>query len=392
MSIATIKATITTPIQVIGELIQLIKSNTVDYYKTNSLPEVTKLTRIEPITVISRDCMNLDYTSDVLQSCLNIFAGYYLQAVALTARIGNVRATKVLDRLNPDRDSSGFFASVESHNADTMYAGNYQFKLPRTSLSMEGKFKDMIDNDRDLDELIDTASKEPNPEHGGSVLGRNTIDKILPMAANLAVGKMFEVEIHVDDKTIRVPINIRIAPAVLPDQTVEHMLTIKKEDNTLSERYHAWRSGRIALIKDLILCQDLIDTHRKALMNDDTGVYNQIINRANNAKKFGLLTQNPSLVSASSIFVFSEVIAANIERVLGGKLSNPRIRQKAFENTYAMLLVVVDREWERIVIYHRGIATSTEVSIKDIKSMTNSKGPDVTDILRSYIAGNSPSF
>lgn len=170
------------------------------------------------------------------------------------------------------------------------------------------------------------------------------------------------------------------------------MLTIKKEDNTLNERYHAWRAGRIGLIKDLILCQDLIDTHRKALMNDDAGVYSQIINRANNAKKFGLLTQNPSLVSASSIFVFSEVIAANIERTLGGKLSNPRIRQKAFENTYAMLLVVIDREWERVIIYHRGIATATEVSIKDIKSMTNSKGPDVTDILRSYIAGNSPSF
>jgi hypothetical protein len=392
VSIATVKATLVTPIQVIGEFIQLIKSNTVDYYKTTSLPEITKLTRIEPITVISRDCMNLEYTGDVLQSCLNIFAGYYLQAIALTARIGNVRATKVLDRLNPDRDSSGFYASTESYKIDTMYAHNYQFKLPRTSLSMEGKFKDMIDNDKDLGDLIDEAGNEKGPESGHSVLGRGTTDKILPMAANLAVGKMFEVEIHVDDKSISIPVNIRIAPAVLPDNSVEHMLTIKKEDNTLNERYHAWRAGRIGLIKDLILCQDLIDTHRKALMNDDAGVYSQIINRANNAKKFGLLTQNPSLVSASSIFVFSEVIAANIERTLGGKLSNPRIRQKAFENTYAMLLVVIDREWERVIIYHRGIATATEVSIKDIKSMTNSKGPDVTDILRSYIAGNSPSF
>lgn len=392
MSIATVKATLVTPIQVIGEFIQLIKSNTVDYYKTNSLPEVTKLTRIEPITVISRDCMNLDYTSDILQSCLNIFAGYYLQAIALTARIGNVRATKVLDRLNPDRDSSGFYASTESHKADTMYAENYQFKLPRTSVSMEGKFKDMIDNDKDLGALIDDAANEKNPENGHAILGRGTTDKILPMVANLAVGKMFEVQINVDDKSIVVPVNIRIAPAILPDNVVEHMLTIKKEDNTLTERYHAWRAGRIGLIRDLILCQDLIDTHRKALMNDDAGVYSQIISRANNAKTFGLLTQNPSLVSASSIFVFSEAIAANIERTLGGKLSNPRIRQKAFENTYAMLLVVVDREWERVIIYHRGIATSTEVSIKDIKSMTNSKGPDVTDILRSYIAGNSPSF
>lgn len=392
MTFNSFKATIQTPIQVVGELIHLIKSNTVDYYKTRSLPEVTKLTRVEPITVISRDCANLDYTGDVLQSCLNIFAGYYLQAIALNARIGSVHATKVLDRLNPDRDSSGFFASVESNDGKTMYASNYKYKLPRTRTAMEGPFSDMINDDLELDDIHQRIENEAKPEHGMAEQGRGSLDRILPQAANLAVGKMFEVTIHVDDKKINIPVNIRLAPAIIPDTSVEHLLTLKKEENTLTERYHAWRSGRIAFIRDLMLCQDLIDTHKKTLMNDEDGIYSTIIARANNAKKLGLLTQNPSLVSASNIFILSEVTAANVERALGGKLNNTRIRQKAFENTYAMLIVVIDREWERVTIYHRGIDTATQVSVKDMKTMSNGKGPDVTDILRSYISGNSPSF
>jgi len=394
MPLADVKTVVTTPLQIIGEVVQFIKSNTVDYYKTTSLSEATKLARVEPITVLSRDCMNLDYTSDVLQSVLNIFAGYYLQAVSLSARVGGVRIVKILDRLNPDRDSSGFFATMESHSSpNLLLSDNYKYRLPRSHMrvSTEGELLDAMYDDVDTAEIIKNRNARPGSagtDYEREMFGKNVLNE----AANLAVGKMLRVSVTVDEHTMEMPVNIRLAPAVIPNASVEHIVALKKEENSIMERYHAWRAGRLSFIRDLMLCQDLIDTHRKALMNDESGVYSEIIRRANNAKKYGLLTQNPSLVSASSIFVISEESAKNIERHLGGKLTNPRIRQKAFENTYGMLIIVIDREWERVSIYHRGVAASTEVSIRDIKAINKKSGPDIADIMRAYSSGSPISF
>ena len=386
MDLLTAKQVITTPIQIIGEIIQFVKSNTVDYYKTTSLTEATKLTRVEPIAVIGRDCMTLDYAADVMHVCVNMFAGYYLQAVALTSRVGGVRVVKVLDRLNPDRDSSGFFASLESHASPAiLLADSYKYRLPR--VSMEGKYIDAYLKG-------DQVEPEANPEHVTADNHYGVFSKdIANEASNLAVGKLINVRISIDEHTTEIPVNIRLAPAAIANSSVEHMLTIKKDDNSLSERWHAWRSGRITFIKDLVLCQDMIDAHRKAMMKDETGIYQEIIRRVNNTKKYGLLGQNPSLVSASSIFIISEESAKNVERELGGKLSNIRIRNKAFENTFAMMLVVIDREWERVTFYHRGINGGTELNIRDIKAINKkSNGADIADIMRSLMQNNSPSF
>lgn len=369
MDFATLKSAIITPIQMIGEMLHLIKTNTVDYYRNSSLVDATKLTRVEPITVVSRDLMNYEHTPEIMQTLLNLFAAYYLQAIALTAQVGNVRVIKILDRLNPDRDSSGYFASLESLTDDRFInPDSYKYRLPRIA--------------------HEAAAPDVSVEISNSAGGRSPI--IEP--ANLAVGKLLHVTVNIDDKTMEVPVNVRLAPAVMSNETTEHLLTIKKEDDGFVERYHAWRSGRITLVKDLIFCQDLIDEHRKALINDQQGVYNEIVRRVNNSKKYGLLGQNPSLAISSNIFVMSEEVAKNVERKLGGKLDNPRIREKAFDSTYAMIIVVMDRDWERVTFYHRGIAAATDVSIKDIKAANKSKGPDIGDVLAQLLRGNSPSF
>lgn len=388
MNLMNIKAVIQTPLQIIGEVVHLIKTNTIDYWKTTSLPEATKLTRVEPITVISADLANYEYTPDILQSLVNLFAGYYLQAVSLSARIGNVRIVNILDKLNPDRDASAFFVSLEaSQNHRFMMADQYKYRLPR--ISTEGQFVDAMLDGQDLDDVI--KAKQQRPEFQHSAVNRDSV-KTLNEPVNLAVGKMILVDITIDEQSMQVPVNIRLAPAVLSNTSTEHLLTLKKEDNSLTERYHAWRAGRIAFIRDLMFCQDLIDTHRKALMEDKEGVYSEIIRRVNNSKKYGLLTQNPSLVSASNLFVISEEVAKTIEQGLGGKLSNARVREKAFENTYAMVIAVVDRDWERVTFYHRGVAAATNVSVKDIVKANKSKGPEVTDILSQLVKGQAPTF
>lgn len=362
---------IETVLQKIGAIANLL-TKAQSSYKTVSLSEVTKLARVEPLTIVSKDCMNLEYLPDVLQTLTNIFTGYYLQAVALQTKIDNINIRKVLDRLNPDRDF--YHPAFESHkDIQTISIENYKYSLPRPALEESESAK--------------LARLQPIPEVSGP-----DSSKVLNENMNMAVGKMIEVTLQSGEQKVKIPVMVRLAPTVIPTQSIVHILALKTEDNSLVERFHMWRSGRIAFIKDFILCQDLIDQHKKALMNDESGVYNEIIRRVNNSKVYGAVSQNPSLVSASNIFVLSETAAEEVEQKLGGKLDNARIRQKAFENTYAMIIAVIDRNFERVTFYHRGIAASTDVSIRDIKSSNKTKGPDIMDIMSALAGGKAPSF
>jgi hypothetical protein len=128
------------------------------------------------------------------------------------------------------------------------------------------------------------------------------------------------------------------------------------------------------------------------MIGDETGTMLEIMRRVNNSKKYGLLTKNPSLVSASNLFVVTEEIARELEGKLGGRLTNFKTREQAFENTYAMVIVVIDREWQRVTFYTRGIQSYTDLSYKELKSVGKDKGPDIMDILKSLNTGHAPVF
>lgn len=387
-------------LQIIDQVVSIAKTakKANDFNATKSLVDVTKLARVEPLTVVSNDCLTLEYLPDVLQTLLNMFAAYYLQAVAIGASVDSVKVIKTLDRLNPDRDGGGLLFGMESlKDIVNIAQESYKYRLP-TSFNQHAL------------EAEQARLQQPGDRSDRNNAGNGEVNdpaKVINELTNLAVGKLINVEIGTNapagmdehgnplvvNKKFTIPVTIRLVPTSISTRSIQHILALKTEDSTLAERFHAWRSGRISFIKDLILCQDMIDEHKKALMGDEAGVYSEIIRRVNNAKKFGLLTMNPSLVSASNLFVISEQVAKDLEMKLGGRLSNARIRAKAFENTYAMIIVVLDREYERITFYHRGIAQATEVSLKDIKAASKSKGgPDIMDIFKSLSQGSTPSF
>lgn len=344
---------------------------------SNSLSQFSKLTQVEPITVVSRDLLALDYMPDVMQSVLSIFSAYYIQAVNLLSAVSSVKVIKTLDALNPDRDAMGWLltqGNTIKQAQESLFEEAYKYKLPSFSrISTE-----------------DDSKGSKNKDNA-------TIQKqaAITEAANLAVGKVISVSFGKDTKegkSFTVDVRVRLAPAILGAEAVEKIIAFKTDDTSFMERFHAWRAGRIEFIQDLVFCQDLIDAHKKALMQDEQGVYSEIIRRANNSKKYGLLSKNVSLATASNIFVISEEVAHTVERKFGGRLDKKHVLDMAFENTYGMMIVVVDREWERVNFYTRGIAASSDFSIKEIKAANKGKGIDIQDVFKMLAAGNAPSF
>lgn len=364
---------IATTLQTVAKFLNFAKTAG-NYSSDNSLPEATKLTRVEPLTIISKDLLNLEYMPDVANSLLSLFCAYYLQAVAVLTRINDVEVIRILDRLNPDRDHTALLlndkVATEAMTTKTFSLESAKYALPTV--------RRIATEDEDSDNI-----------------------KAIAELTNLSVGKLLNVNISYNKdgdvdkdkvKSVNIPVSVRLISSVIPINTIMHLLTYKSDDTSLGERFHAWRAGRISFFSDLIFCQDLIDEFKRAGINDESDTLVEIVRRTNNAKKYGLLTKNPSLVAASNIFVISEEVAREIESKLGGKLSNEKIRQKAFENTYAMIIVVVDREWERVTFYTRGVSRGSDLSIKEIKTANKGKGPDIADLLKAMTQGMPPQF
>lgn len=370
-----------------------------------SLIDITGVARVEPIAVVSQDCVNLEYMPDVMQTLQSLFSAYYLQALAVTTTISNVSVGKILGRLNPNTNPASSALgkiSFESIKGEPVYstegfstpwlfaAENYKYKLPsidyHTQFALEsqpGLPNNPIANKKSEDKK--KSDKAP-PLFDGKTMTPITD------TTNLSVGKLLNVTIKENDQSVVVPLSIRLFVTAVPDKNLVSMLTMQNRDTTFKERWHAYRAGKISFVKDLILCQDLIDESKKAMMKDKDGVISQIFQRSNNSKLSALFGDDLNLASASNLYVISEATQAAIEQKLTSKLSNFKTREMLFKSGYMMILVVVDRTWERVTFYHRGIVAGTSVGIKDIKAANKGSGPDIGDILKAYMLGNSPKL
>lgn len=337
-------------------------NNITRFAKNSSLIDITRVARVEPILVVDADVMNVSYLSDVCNAMHTLFSGYYLQAVNLLGTISGVSLAQKLAPLNPNR-TLGF----EEHRDWRYSVESYKFRLPTThnKLAMEAEI---------------ARSAEVDKESLGS----------LKDASNLSTGKLYNVKITDGTTTAVVPVSIRLMAAIMPTRSVVSMFTFKDStDMDMKERWHAFKAGRLEFWRDLVMCKDLVDKHRTAAIHDKDGVYSQILGREASNKRAGLFTGNPSLATASNLAIISTDTVAQMEVKLMGKLSNFKVRQTLFDNTNLMILAVVDKGWDRVTFYHRGLDEVTSVSERDLKGAKGG-GNEVTEIMKAFLAGSAP--
>lgn len=370
------------------------------YSGSSSLIDVSQAARVEPLLLVDADAMNLEYVSDVAQTLHSMFTGYYLQAVEMVSTIGSVRVADKLQPLNPDRKD---YLTLESQNPDfRLSQESYKFKLPKSddikvSFSMEahaapGKvFTDkskldvaLADNEKLKADLEEASKKTVS-------MSSAEFNKGLNEAAPLSVGKIFDVTLREGNQSATIKIAIRLIATSIPTAALANMLAMKNVmDNDMKERFHGWRAGRLRFWQDLVLCQDLVEKQRNTMIKDKSGVYGEVIARNNKNVVMGLLLQKPSVANASNlVIVTSDTMELVSSRMYGG-MAMKKVRDAIFESTNLMIMAVIDKGFERVTFYHRGIDLPSEMSIRDIKTSNKGGGSEVTDILKAFIAGKAP--
>lgn len=209
-------------------------------------------------------------------------------------------------------------------------------------------------------------------------------------ASNLSVGKMINLEIKHAGQVFQVPVAIRLVVNTIPSAQLVHILSLSNEIMSGKERFHAWKAGRLEFVKDLLFCRDLVDAHRRNLMKDADSVYAKVVKNESKSFAAAILSGVPSVAAASNMIVCTTNTIEEVEMTMPGKFSDFHARQKIFEHTSLMIVAVIDKEWNRVTFYHRGIAEATEVSFRDLKASGKGSGPDVSDILKAYTLGNAP--
>lgn len=345
----------------------------------SSLADLAKPLRVEPLMLVDQELADHPAMPDISRHALSTYIGYYTLGFSALMQVGRIDTLKVMDAMNPNRSfgspGKGFREAVFSKES-------YSMGLP----SMESYEQPM---DSRVVVSVEAGDKEKRSISGG--IDDETYKKFYEID-DLAVGKLINVELKDGKEAAKVPVMIRLLPTQVPSKVMTHIFTATSKNATWKERYHLWRAGQIRLVKDMMLQLDLIDDHRRALMNDTSNAYMAVSQRrTRNILKAGG-SGTPSMADASNIAVISKETAKDIGREMHGKLSSLSVRKRIFDSTYLILLIVVDEQWERLTVYHRGLDQASELSFRDIKGAEKGKGPDITEVLKAYQLGATPSI
>lgn len=345
---------------------------TLSTMKSNqSLASFTGVLRVEPITMIDDRLKNVEYMPDVLQSLLNLFSVYYLQAVSCMTNVGDISVMRMLDSLNPVRDGALATGTLVD-------AINGRGTRGVGMLSME------------MFPGIQSPTRTDMHGSMGSAYGSPDQEKNLKAAVemnNMAVGKLLNVTIGSGEQSAKIPVQVRLATLGVDTDVLVHILGGSGGDNSVNNRIARWKAGELSLISDIVLCKDMVAEQRRLMLKDKSGAMSEINRRraANTAAAWSSGT--PSIAAASGITVIHSDTAKDLERHAFGRFTDSKWRKQLMDNSAGMIVAVIDTDYETVTIYTSGIELPTKVGVRQIKQSNKSGGPDLTEMFKMMSMG-----
>lgn len=333
----------------------------------NSLSDLTRETRVEPLVIVSKDCIGIEAMPDIMQGILTNTIVSYSQAVELYGRIDDIKVRETLQRLNPNRDA-GAGALLASISMESLRPSALKFSMPVSHVPT-------------LEALPTTA-----PQGKGTNLGTKELQE---ESRNMSVGKVVNVKFLPTgcQTAVTLPIQFRLLVSYINSPSVVNIIANNTDDTGFWARFERARDGGISPFIDFLMAQDLIEEKRKVMYSNDGRVLQKILNRASANKRAAWATQNPSLNTLANIFVITEQELQALEAKFGRKIDNEGMRESIFRNVYASTLVVIDRRWNQVSFWERGRDVASTLDFKQLKTQNGSKGTDLMDALRQFNLG-----
>lgn len=326
-----------------------------EFVGDSNIIKLSQSTRINARTYMDQRCTSIDGIDDVLQSVLSLYTGFFMQAVDSMSTINSVTVGQKLAPFNPNRA-----AAIEHY---TTNPGAYTNGLPMTAVGLEA---------------------------AGAPSNKDT-NKLFTDAANMSVGKVIEVCFGDGAQRVSMNVFVRLMVKLVASTSIVNMLSLNtREETDLYERFQLYRADAIDLA-DLLTGRDIIAKRKKHILQDKSGAYKEILQKNIKNVSAGLLSGKASVNNASNIMITTSDAMNAIEANMGGSMDSSRFRQTLFDESFMLILAVVDPGDMRARFYYNGMEEYTDVSLRSLKTAA-AKSPDIMDFLKAYKDGAAPSF
>lgn len=343
----------------------------VSYAKPMNLADAGKLLRIEPRVIVAPDCLNYTNISAIMQSLNSIYSACWLTAADVLFKVDNCRTIRNLDRLNPNRDATGFLLLGQAEmRFEQLRREGYKHSLPT---------HDLFDSKVRMEGVKRVSLRQE--KHGDN-------EANLQDFVNLSVGRQLEVDISseiLDGKMVerKIMVNVRLKATSTAEEVIVAILTGGNIPRGWGERWRALMAGELNFVADGIFMHDIYRERMRLGVLDRDGLQKAILTEANNNKRYGVLTQAPSLADASNMFVIStDTVNRELRAKIGGSLTDAGARKKVFNVCPVMVIAEIDREKNQTRFYVRGESDYALVKDSDMKDF-KSKAPDVMEIFNA---------
>lgn len=378
-------------------------SNILKYQVNESLVTMSRPLQVEPMCIIDSNLRTNEVLSDVQQTVLNLFAGFYVQSIALSMLNKEVN---VMDRIGRFGTQTGM-QNESSLKKDmikeikNVFSDNKQ--LSTAALSKEDYSQNSF---KSLNESLDKANSNPftGEKYNHSLEDNNNNTnyiKDIKDDAKLSIGKIIGISIK-DSKTIdgkvntvevMVPIAIRLMSGFLRNDQIVEFFAIK--DYSAIDRKIAYQTGRLSFWKDIIFLRDVYNQFRRNLIRDKSGSFKATIDKQAQTTIDQLNTKSESLVGdkratgITSNFIVASSTTKAIEDKLRIKMTNFKQRNDFFNSAGIMTYVDIDDNYRMATIYFHGVDRPMELSFNDLKKSSN-KDPNIGDIIQALTLGQPP--
>ena len=329
--------------------------------------------------------------------------------------VNGVSIGKALGKYSPTRDAVGAAVSVMGNTIATVSTSSYKPAtisgnttlstlsnkisvpamipdlpskyLAKLEVSTEATYHDPVNPEDDFGDII---LNERNRVNDVSTSANEDVTEEINKLANLGAGRILTVDVSRDKA--KATVNILLKPELksIRSNMLVEIAGITKKPKSMRERLIAYFDrGTINSAFDLLVCRDLIEAHRRNLVEDTTGYYEKTHNRNVNNKTAAMLTGEFSVGTVANTWIISDATRTRIQATIGAKLDNKRARDKFFEESGIMTLIVYNQDYQRIFIYNHGIDDVSEISMNYLEKKTKSDSFDM-DVFKMLSQGSAP--
>ena len=239
-----------------------------------------------------------------------------------------------------------------------------------------GNSPEAINRRRDLNQQVNNTA-------GAQSRSNSEFARAVKDVPSLATGIVLDVHIRDGNAAANIPVTVRLLVNEMPKYTILHLLENAATNKDMTERYWTFKEGA-PLVRDIIFMQDLVDQHRRAILQDKTGMAQSLLARRRRNEAAGAITGSPSIGACSNIIVLSKTSADEFARQTGQNLKDAQTRRRIFEGMYGMFIAVVDTMHNVVTVYVNGQDQGTVLNRAALAQSSRDKKPDVLEIMKQF--------